>query len=83
MTKQELVSKIAKDAGITNKEATSVLDSIMNAVATEEKVVLTGFGTFQRKARAAKIGRNPKTGESIPIAAKTAITFKASKGLLD
>ena len=55
----------------------------MNAVATEEKVVLTGFGTFQRKARAAKIGRNPATGESIPIPAKTAITFKASKDLIE
>ena len=83
MTKAELVAKMAKDAGITIVGAYKVIDSIMNAVITEEKLTLAGFGTFQHKARAAKTGRNPATGESISIPAKVAITFKASKGLLD
>lgn len=82
MTKAELVAKIAKEAKITLKTATDVIESIMKAVTTEEKVVLTGFGTFEHKARAAKIGRNPQTGETIPIPAKTVIAFKASKQLV-
>lgn len=82
MTKAELVAKIAKDAGITTVEAYKVLDSIKKAVGTEDKVVLTGFGTFEHKARAARSGKIAFTGKSWTAPAKVVITFKASKNLL-
>ena len=70
MNKADLVSTIATEAGITKQKATIALDSILTAVVKEEKVVLAGFGTFLKKKRAAKVGRNPSTGESIKIPAK-------------
>ncbi|MEA3500443.1 MAG: HU family DNA-binding protein [Candidatus Marinimicrobia bacterium] len=87
MTKQELVSKIANDAEITKVDAekalTSVVDGVKETLANGDKVSLVGFGTFSVSARAARQGRNPKTGETIQISARNVPKFKAGKGLKD
>ena len=83
MNKAELIDKIAKDASITKVQANEALDSFTGAVvATLKKgdsVTLVGFGTFSVSARAARNGRNPKTGATIKIKARKVPKFKAGK----
>ena len=85
MTKAELISKIAEDAGITKAVATTALNSFIDGVTKTlkggEKLTLVGFGTFSVSKRAARKGRNPFTGEEIKIKAKKVARFKASKEL--
>ncbi|TAE17791.1 MAG: HU family DNA-binding protein [Bacteroidetes bacterium] len=85
MNKGDLVSKLAEDAGITKVQANAALDSFTEAVAKTLKkgdsVTLVGFGTFSVSKRAARTGRNPKTGEALKIKAKKVAKFKAGKGL--
>jgi len=85
MNKAELVSKIAGDAGITKVQAAASLDSFMEGVTktlkSGNKLILVGFGTFSVAKRAARNGRNPKTGATIKIKAKKVARFKASKDL--
>lgn len=87
MTKQELVSKMAEDAGISKKAAEDALNSFMGSVKealnSGGSVSLVGFGTFGVSERAARTGRNPQTGAEIQIAARKVPTFKAGKGLKD
>lgn len=87
MSKQELVEMIAEKAGLTKADATRALDatmdSIKEALKKGEKVSLVGFGTFATSKRAAREGRNPRTGETVKIAARTAVTFKAGSKLKD
>jgi nucleoid DNA-binding protein len=86
MTKQDLADKVA-GVGLTKKQAAEVVntvfDSIKGALAKGEKVSLVGFGTFSVKKRAAREGRNPRTGATLKIAAKKVPVFKAGKGLKD
>ncbi|MCR4875885.1 MAG: HU family DNA-binding protein [Clostridiales bacterium] len=86
MNKQELITKIA-ETGLTRKEAGAALDAavaaISDALSSGESVTLVGFGTFGVKERAAREGRNPRTGETVKIAASKAPYFKAGKGLKD
>jgi DNA-binding protein HU-beta len=86
MTKQELINKIA-DAGMTKVDAGKALDSleaaITEALKRGEKVTWTGFGTFEVRARAARMGRNPQTGAPLHIAASKTPAFKAGKTLKD
>ena len=83
MNKEELVQEISKKAGVTQKEATEVLgsliDTIQKTVAKGKKVTLVGFGTFEPRKRAARIGRNPQTGKELKIPAKTVPAFSAGK----
>jgi DNA-binding protein HU-beta len=83
MTKADLVEKVAQDCNLSKAAAeqalNSVLGAITNAVATGDKVALFGFGTFSVSDRAAREGRNPKTGEVIQIAAGKVVRFKAGK----
>lgn len=83
MNRTELVSAIAAKAGTTKTSADAVLsatlESIMDAVATGDKVQLVGFGTFESSERAARSGRNPQTGEAMTIQATTTPKFKAGK----
>jgi DNA-binding protein HU-beta len=85
MTKAELVSKIAEDAGITKIAATAALDAFIDGVTKTlkagDKLTLVGFGTFSVSKRAARMGRNPFTGQEIKIKAKKVAKFKASKDL--
>ncbi|TPS28980.1 HU family DNA-binding protein [Acinetobacter baumannii] len=87
MNKSELIKHIASTASLTQAQATAALNAlesgVTKALASGEDVALIGFGTFTVKERAARTGRNPKTGEEIQIAAAKAPTFKAGKGLKD
>ncbi len=87
MSKSELVSYIAEEAGLTKADATRALDAMINGVIKglkeEGKVTLTGFVTFTAKKKAAKVGRNPKTGEQVTIPARVAATIKAGSKLKD
>ena len=87
MNKQELIENIAASADITKAAAGRALDSMIDSISDSLKkgdsVVLVGFGTFSVAARAATTGRNPRTGEPIPIAASKQPKFKAGKALKD
>ncbi|TKJ01178.1 HU family DNA-binding protein, partial [Bacillus cereus] len=83
--KTELIKNVAQNAEISQKEATvvvqTVVESITNTLAAGEKVQLIGFGTFEVRERAARTGRNPQTGEEMQIAASKVPAFKAGKEL--
>ncbi|MBI4096191.1 MAG: HU family DNA-binding protein [Candidatus Levybacteria bacterium] len=85
MTKRELIEVVAKKANLTNKASRdavqAVIGSIRDALKRGEKVVITGFGTFSVRQRVQRIGRNPKTGERITIAARKAPGFTPGKTL--
>ena len=87
MNKGELIDSVAGSAGLSKSEATkavdAVLDSITRTLSGGSSVSLVGFGTFSVKARAARMGRNPRTGEAIQIAASNVPGFKAGKALKD
>jgi DNA-binding protein HU-beta len=81
VNKAELVDKIAEQAGLNKAEAERALnafiDSVQGAVAADDKVTLPGFGSFSRSSRAARTGRNPRTGEPVQIAASKGVKFSA------
>lgn len=87
MNKQELVSAIAENANLSKKDAEAALKAFIGAVEKSlkkgDKVQLVGFGTFEAKKRAARIGRNPQTGAEMKIAASKVPSFKAGKALKD
>ncbi len=87
MNKTELVNAIAEKAEITKADAGRALDATIEAIqetlAKGEQVSLVGFGTFSVRERAARQGRNPRTGESIDIPASKNAAFKAGKALKD
>lgn len=87
MNKTQLIEVIADKSGLKKKEAEAALNAMTEAVAEAlkagDKVALVGFGTFEVKARAARSGRNPKTGETIQIAASKHPAFTAGKALKD
>jgi DNA-binding protein HU-beta len=84
MNKGELVEAVAEKAEVSKKDAdtivTAMVEAIMEAVASGDKVSLVGFGSFEPRDRAAREGRNPKTGETLKIAATTVPGFSAGKG---
>lgn len=87
MNKEALVKEIAEKANQSQKDAKAFLDAtidvVTHALKTGDKVTLVGFGTFQVKERAAREGRNPRTGKPLKIPAKKAPVFAAGKGLKD
>ena len=87
MNKEELVQEVSKKAKVTQKDALEVINAIMSTVektvAKGKKVTLVGFGTFEPRKRAARTGRNPQTGATIKIAAKTSPVFTAGKKFKD
>ena len=87
MNKTELINAVAEKAGLSKKAAEAAVNATLSAITeglkTEEKVQLVGFGSFEVKQRAARIGRNPKTKEAIEIPASKAPVFKPSKALKD
>jgi DNA-binding protein HU-beta len=87
MNKTELVAAIAENAGLTKKDAEKALVAFTEVVAGElkkgEKIQLVGFGTFEVVEKPAREGRNPRTGETMKIAASKAPKFKAGKALKD
>jgi len=87
VNKNELVDAVATAASIKKSEAETVIDAVFDSISKELKkggeVRLTGFGTFVVSNRAATEGRNPRTGETIKIAARKVPRFRAGKGLKD
>ena len=87
MNKGELIEAVAGAADMSRSDATkavdAVLDSVTSTLAGGGSVALVGFGTFSVKARKARMGRNPRTGEAIQIAASNVPGFKAGKALKD
>lgn len=85
MNKGELISKVSENAGITKKEAETIVSSILfiieEALAAGDKVQLSGFGTFEVRERGARRGRNPQNGQIIEIAATRAPVFKPGKSI--
>lgn len=83
MNKEELVKEIAKKTKMSQKDAGEVLaafiGTVEKAVSKGQKVTLVGFGTFERRERAARTGRNPQTGKAIKIPAKKVPAFSAGK----
>ena len=85
MTKADLAKIVAKEHALTQKEAVliinAILDTITDSLVEGEKVELRGFGSFYSKTRAARVARNPKTGEKVNVPEKRIPAFKASKAL--
>ena len=83
MNKEELVQEVAKKTKISQKQVEETLgalvETISKTVSKGKKVTLIGFGTFEPRKRAARIGRNPQTGKELKIAAKTVPAFSAGK----
>ena len=83
MTKKDLIEVIAKKANLTNKASRDAIQIALNTIRDSlkrgEKVVLTGFGTFTVRKRAERVGRNPKTGEKITLAARKTPGFTPGK----
>ena len=87
MNKTELIAAVAERAELSKKDAeaavSAAIDAITESLRREEKVQLVGFGSFEVKTRAERMGRNPQTKEQIPIPASKAPVFKAGKALKD
>ena len=87
MNKAELISAVSEKTGLSKKDSEKAInatfDTIGESLEAGDKVQLVGFGVFDVKERAARIGRNPKTKEEIEIPASRVPTFKAGKALKD
>jgi DNA-binding protein HU-alpha len=87
MRKPDLAAFIADRADISTEKAhqvmTAILDEIANALSRDDCVSLVGFGTFEKRYRTARAGKNPQTGDAIEIAASHSVGFKPGKGLRD
>jgi len=85
MNKKETIVRIARDSGITGLQAAkafaSLMEGVKGALKKGEKVTFSGFGSFEVKERKARKGRNPKTGEEVPIPPKKRVKFNPSKSL--
>lgn len=87
MNKAQLIAGLAEKTGLTKKDSEKALNAFVDTITEElqkgEKVSLVGFGTFEVKQRAERVGRNPKTMEELVIPASKAPSFKAGKALKD
>ena len=87
MNKTEVVSAVAEKTGLSKKDSdaavNATIDAITESLKNDDKVALVGFGTFEVRARAERMGKNPQTGEAIKIAASKVPAFKAGKALKD
>ena len=85
MNKTELIAAMAENSGLTKKDCEAALAAFTCAVETAmkggDKVQLVGFGTFETKARPARVGRNPRTGEAVTIPARRVVVFAPSEKL--
>ena len=85
MLKADVVEKVAKEAHLTKKAAKEAVDSTFGAINSSlrkgEKVVVSGFGTFVIRGRKARIGRNPKTGDSLKLPQMNTVGFIAAKSM--
>lgn len=84
MNKRELIEQVASKTGESKRSVQNVLDTAIDQIQRQvkkgEKVTLPGFGTFERRARAARTARNPRTGESVKVRASKVPVFRAGTG---
>lgn len=87
MNKSELIDAVASHASLSKSDAASAVDGVISAIGSAlkkgDQITIVGFGTFLVRQRKARVGRNPRTGETINIAASKVPAFKAGKGLKD
>ena len=87
MTKADMVAAVADKLDLSKKQAEIAVDTVFNTIMeglkTNDKVVVSGFGSFEVRTRAARTGRNPRTGEDITIPEQKTPAFKAGKQLKD
>jgi len=87
VNKKELIKSVADKSAISQKDVTAVLDALIETISytlkNKDSIALVGFGTFETVERAARVGRNPKTGAEIQIPASISPKFKAGKTLKD
>ncbi len=87
MNREELAARVADRAGVqrrvANQVMTAVFETISDALESNEKITIAGFGTFEARERAGRVGRNPRTGEAIRIEARRVPAFAPGKGLRD
>ncbi len=87
MNKAQLINEVAQISGLKKKDAAAAVDAtieaIIAAMKADDKVQLSGFGSFEIKSRGARVGRNPKTGETVTIPAAKYPAFTVSKALKD
>lgn len=86
MNKKDIIKKIAENTGVTQKDATIIVDEFLSVIVENvqtDKVSIAGFGTFEVVERAARMGRNPQTGNEIEIPASKAPKFKPAKAFKD
>lgn len=87
MNKSEFIDAVAAAAGLTKADAGKAIDGVVSTVTDALKkgdsITLVGFGTFETRHRKARVGRNPRTGEALQIAASNIPSFKAGKALKD
>jgi DNA-binding protein HU-beta len=87
MTKADMVAAVADKLDLSKKQAEIAVDTVFNTIMdglkTNDKVVISGFGSFEVRTRAARTGRNPRTGEDITIPEQKTPAFKAGKQLKD
>ena len=85
LTKAEMAGKLFEDLGLNKREAKEVVDTffaeVCAALDANEKVKLSGFGNFDLRDKCQRPGRNPKTGEEVPISARRVVTFKPGQKL--
>ncbi len=87
LTKAQLAEMLFEQIGLNKRESKDMVDAFFDLVSTQliagDDVKLSGFGNFQMRVKAPRPGRNPRTGELIPIAARRVVTFHASQKLKD
>ena len=87
MTKADLIEEVSRVVEVTRKESEviveTILDSVVKSLRQGEKVEIRGFGSFRTRERRGRVGRNPKSGETVQVPAKTIPYFKPSKELRD
>lgn len=87
MNKADVIAAVAEKSGLSKKDAekafNATLDTITESLQAGEKISIVGFGAFETRYRPARVGRNPKTKEEIPIASATVPAFKPGKALKD
>lgn len=87
MNKLELIKEVSERAGLTQVATKDVVEAVLYVITNElikgEKVTIAGFGTFEVRERAERMGRNPQSGETMLIAASKNVKFKAGKALKD
>ena len=87
LTRADLAEKVYEEVGLSRNETADlveqVLDEVVDALARDENVKLSSFGSFNLRNKGQRIGRNPKTGEEVPILPRKVVTFRASHVLKD